>query len=82
MTQSAKGTPHLGRYEQPLSSAPVKTPHSSLFVALPLLLTAYANAQEPTEPLFNDSHFHLTNYIQEGTDIHDFLRSWGTRPAA
>jgi hypothetical protein len=20
---------------------------------------------------FNDSHFHLTNYIQEGVDIHD-----------
>jgi predicted TIM-barrel fold metal-dependent hydrolase len=23
--------------------------------------------------LFNDSHFHLTNYVQEGTNIHDFL---------
>ena len=23
---------------------------------------------------FNDSHFHLTNYIQEGTDIRDFLK--------
>src|SRR5436190_24121687 len=23
--------------------------------------------------LFNDSHFHLTNYIQEGTDIHEFV---------
>jgi hypothetical protein len=22
---------------------------------------------------FNDSHFHLTNYIQEGTDIHEFV---------
>jgi Amidohydrolase len=28
---------------------------------------------------FNDSHFHLTNYIQEGTDIHDFLRIIGNR---
>ena len=27
---------------------------------------------------FNDSHFHLTNYIQEGTDIRDFLRIMGT----
>jgi hypothetical protein len=27
---------------------------------------------------FNDSHFHLTNYIQEGTGIHDFLRIMGT----
>lgn len=27
---------------------------------------------------FNDSHFHLTNYIQEGTDIHDFVNMLGT----
>jgi predicted TIM-barrel fold metal-dependent hydrolase len=27
----------------------------------------------------NDSHFHLTNYIQEGTDVRDFLRIMGTR---
>src|SRR4029077_11130078 len=26
---------------------------------------------------FNDSHFHLTNYIQEGIDIHDFLKIMG-----
>jgi predicted TIM-barrel fold metal-dependent hydrolase len=30
-------------------------------------------------PEFNDSHFHLTNYVQEGTEIHDFLRIMGTR---
>src|SRR4051812_13880650 len=28
---------------------------------------------------FNDSHFHLTNYIQEGTNIHDFVNIMGTR---
>jgi hypothetical protein len=27
----------------------------------------------------NDSHFHLTNYIQEGTDIHKFLEIMGTK---
>ena len=27
---------------------------------------------------FNDSHFHLTNYIQEGTDIRDFVGMMGT----
>jgi hypothetical protein len=26
---------------------------------------------------FNDSHFHLTNYIQEGADIHEFLKIMG-----
>jgi hypothetical protein len=28
---------------------------------------------------FNDSHFHLTNYIQEGANIHDFLKIMGDR---
>src|SRR6516164_2839387 len=27
----------------------------------------------------NDCHFHLTNYIQQGTDIHDFLKIMGTK---
>jgi predicted TIM-barrel fold metal-dependent hydrolase len=26
---------------------------------------------------FHDAHFHLTNYIQEGTDIHDFVDMMG-----
>src|SRR5499427_855038 len=30
-------------------------------------------------PIANDVHFHLTNYIQQGTDIHDFLRIMGTK---
>src|ERR1700712_2665302 len=29
--------------------------------------------------LFYDSHFHLTNYIQEGIDIHAFLKVMGTK---
>jgi hypothetical protein len=28
---------------------------------------------------FNDSHFHLTNYIQQGIDVRDFLRIMGDR---
>jgi predicted TIM-barrel fold metal-dependent hydrolase len=27
---------------------------------------------------FNDAHFHLTNYVQEGTDVHDFVNMLGT----
>jgi amidohydrolase family protein len=27
----------------------------------------------------NDSHLHLTNYVQEGTDIHKFLQIMGTK---
>src|SRR5215510_207066 len=33
----------------------------------------------PSDYLVNDTHFHLTNYVQEGTDIHDFLRIMGTK---
>lgn len=29
--------------------------------------------------LFNDSHFHLTNYIQEGVSIHDFVKIMGDK---
>ena len=37
-----------------------------------------AQAQgSPTE--FDDSHFHLTNYIQQGIDVHQFLKIMGTR---
>jgi hypothetical protein len=31
------------------------------------------------QPIANDVHFHLTNYIQEGTDIHDFLKIMGNK---
>jgi predicted TIM-barrel fold metal-dependent hydrolase len=36
-----------------------------------------ASAQASAD--FHDSHFHLTNYIQEGADIRDFLRLMGSR---
>jgi len=41
-----------------------------------VLVAAVAHA-EPEAPLFHDSHFHLTNYIQEGVDIRDFLELMG-----
>ena len=42
-------------------------------------LAAAAAAQPRNAPAyqFNDSHLHLTNYIQEGVDIHDFLKLMG-----
>lgn len=42
---------------------------ASLLLFAPCVLSAYQ---------YNDSHFHLTNYIQEGTDIHDFVKMMGT----
>jgi hypothetical protein len=32
-----------------------------------------------TDYILNDAHFHLTNYIQEGTDIHRFLEIMGDK---
>jgi predicted TIM-barrel fold metal-dependent hydrolase len=49
------------------------------------LATEVAVAQKPAEVakpvdyLFNDAHFHLTNYVQEGTDIHKFLEIMGDK---
>src|SRR5678815_5814985 len=43
-----------------------------------LLVTLSAQAQTGTYEL-NDSHFHLTNYIQEGTNIQDFLKIMGNK---
>jgi len=44
------------------------------------LLALPARAQAPAGGyVVNDSHFHLTNYVQQGTDIHDFLKIMGTK---
>jgi Amidohydrolase len=43
--------------------------------------TNYACAAEAGKPeyLFHDSHFHLTNYVQQGTDVHEYLRIMGDK---
>jgi hypothetical protein len=40
-----------------------------------LALSAASKAARAPDPdyLFNDSHFHLTNYVQKGTDIHKYV---------
>jgi hypothetical protein len=42
-----------------------------------LAVPARAGAAEP-DYQFHDSHFHLTNYVQQGTDIQRFLEIMGT----
>ena len=37
------------------------------------------SAQAPADNEFYDSHFHLTNYIQQGIDVPRFLQIMGTR---
>jgi predicted TIM-barrel fold metal-dependent hydrolase len=49
---------------------------ASFFAILPKILPGSSRAL-PNEYEFNDSHFHLTNYIQEGTPIRDFLKMMG-----
>jgi predicted TIM-barrel fold metal-dependent hydrolase len=52
----------------------------SIILAVLLLGVASAAAQSTSEQYeLNDAHVHLTNYIQEGTDIHDFLKIMGTK---
>ena len=53
-----------------------RLPKPALLIILALCFAPIAKSQLSLAPdyLFNDSHFHLTNYIQEGTDIHDFLK--------
>src|SRR5262245_2190926 len=54
-----------------------------LKLLLILVLSVQATAASQIRPdddgyEFNDSHFHLTNYIQEGTPIREFLQFMGT----
>jgi hypothetical protein len=41
--------------------------------------TAAAETAASGQYLFNDSHFHLTNYVQQGTDIHRYLEIMGDK---
>jgi predicted TIM-barrel fold metal-dependent hydrolase len=45
----------------------------------PMATQAAPQAQATSAADFNDSHFHLTNYIQEGIDVRKFLDIMGTR---
>src|SRR4051794_31925648 len=51
---------------------------AALTVTALLLITQRVESQTDGYQ-FNDSHFHLTNYIQEGTSIRDFLNIMGAR---
>jgi predicted TIM-barrel fold metal-dependent hydrolase len=58
----------------------MRKPFKPLVLSLILpALWGIAAAQTAPESEFNDVHFHLTNYIQQGTDLHDFLSIMGTK---
>lgn len=63
----------------------IRSLHLAVVVCVCFVLVIPGAAQsESSTPqassyLFNDSHFHLTNYIQEGTNIRDFLKIMGNK---
>ena len=56
---------------------------ASVLLALALLVTApggrVAGQTGAPDPEFYDSHFHLTNYVQQGISVQQFLHIMGTR---
>src|SRR4249920_2717353 len=50
----------------------------ALWLCAPVLRAQQAAAAAPGY-VVHDSHFHLTNYVQQGTDIHEFLKIMGTK---
>jgi predicted TIM-barrel fold metal-dependent hydrolase len=50
----------------------------ALALAVPALLAAQT-AAAPSTYVVDDSHLHLTNYVQQGTDIHEFLKVMGDK---
>jgi hypothetical protein len=53
---------------------------TALLAVLMLATACTAQAQEQTcaDAKYSDSHFHLTNYVQEGTRLQDYLNMMGT----
>lgn len=48
-------------------------------ITLALATNISAAAEDGNTYLFNDSHFHLTNYVQEGTDIKKYMEIMGDK---
>src|SRR5262249_5174165 len=70
------GVPHQPGNEFLADSMPMTRFIGALLVAA---LTLVPQAPRGAEDEFYDSHFHLTNYIQEGITVQAFLKIMGTR---
>lgn len=55
------------------------TATAALIAFAPPAMLQAAPVSVPATILFNDSHFHLTNYIQQGTAIADYLEMMGDK---
>jgi hypothetical protein len=53
---------------------------TAAFAGAMTLCASAADAQSGScaDAKYSDSHFHLTNYVQEGTDVRDYVRMMGT----
>ena len=68
---------HAPRNELRTGRAPAVRRSVALWTALTIGAFGFPAAKTPsatsTGYVLNDAHFHLTNYVQEGTDIRAFL---------
>jgi hypothetical protein len=55
------------------------TARRAIALATAVLIFAVLSNAQTANFEFNDSHFHLTNYIQQGADIHEFLKIMGNK---
>jgi hypothetical protein len=53
--------------------------HRAVVLLVALLSISISLRSQSSSYELNDSHFHLTNYVQEGTDIHKFLAIMGDK---
>jgi predicted TIM-barrel fold metal-dependent hydrolase len=59
--------------------APILFASAALAAGLVVASPRGFRAAPAASALFNDSHFHLTNYVQKGPSIHEFMRLVGTK---
>jgi Amidohydrolase len=83
VAQSTHALPGCGTDYNFLGHQPYHHHIATLAVTL-LFSLAMLQVNAQTQPsanqyLFNDTHFHLTNYVQEGTNIHDFVKIMGNK---
>src|SRR5262245_50951557 len=55
---------------------------AALLFVFALPVAGRGRGSRPPAPkgyLFNDAHFHLTNYVQEGTNVHQYVAMMGDR---
>src|SRR5688572_1288355 len=62
--------------------ANIKPGFAKVAIAIAILVIgATPSSSQKDTYLYSDSHFHLTNYIQKGTDIHKYLEIMGDKVA-